>query len=562
VPTPEEIPGYAILGVVGQGGMGVVHEAYREADGQRVALKVAAPHARDAVFAARFQREVAIAASLHHPNVVPIVDASPGDEEAPAYLAMLFVEGTDLGARIRDEGPLPADEVGAIVGAVGAALDAAHAAGLVHRDVKPANVLLGDDGAVYLADFGLTQHVGSTRMTATGMWVGTVDYASPEQIQDQPVDARADVYALAALAFHALSGEVPFPRSGDMARLWAHVNDPRPALPDSAGPRTPELSAVVARGMAVDPDQRPQSAGDLARCLSAALEGHTAPTLVGSVATGEAAPIAAADPAAAAGAPAAGGPTVARILPRPPAARRAPDGSPLGVSSPDGPPRRRPARLAAVAVLVLALLAAGTLLAVSDRSPGGQPASPPPAPEEEVALSVEDAPTTVSDGFAVIRGRTTPGARVEVDGQPAEVDGDRFERRVELQAGENRIPITATRDGLRSTREEVVVQRAEPQPPVQQAGEPSGPEPTSPDPTQGPAEPAQEGPDGGGLAEACNGGDLDACDALWDSGPETDEQYEAAATCGGQSLPGSSGQTGVEGECEDSAEFLPSTGSE
>jgi len=394
-------------------------------------------------------------------------------------------------------------------------------------------------------------------MTATGMWVGTVDYASPEQIQDQPVDARADVYALAALAFHALGGEVPFPRSGDMARLWAHVNDPRPVLPDRVGPRARALSTFLARGMAVAPEQRPQSAGDLAHALSAVLEGRTAPEPVGSVATGEAAPFAAALPAVAGGVPAAAAPAMARAGPHVSATRRVPGGAAPPTLAPDGPPSRRGARLAAVAALVLALLTAGTLLAVSDRSPEPQPATPPAAPEDEVALTVEDTPTTVSDGSALIRGRTTPGARVEIDGQPAAVDGDRFVRRVELEAGENRIPIVATRNGLRSARDEIVVQRAEPQPPVQ-AGDPQGPESTSSDPE--PGEPANPGPDRAGMADACNGGDLGACDALWDAGPQNEEQGVAAVSCGGQSFIGSSGTSGYEGECADNAEDFPTPG--
>jgi hypothetical protein len=174
-----------------------------------------------------------------------------------------------------------------------------------------------------------------------------------------------------------------------------------------------------------------------------------------------------------------------------------------------------------------------------------------------VALTVEDTPTTVSDGSALIRGRTTPGARVEIDGQPAAVDGDRFERRVELEAGENRIPIVATRNGLRSARDEIVVQRAEPQPPVQ-AGDPQGPESTSSDPE--PGEPANPGPDRDGLEDACNGGDLEACDTLFEAGPQGEKQTFAAISCGGQSFVGSSGTSGYEGECADNAEDFPTPG--
>jgi hypothetical protein len=324
-----------------------------------------------------------------------------------------------------------------------------------------------------------------------------------------------------------------------MARLWAHVNDPRPVLPDRVGPRARALSTFLARGMAVDPEQRPQSAGDLAHALSAVLEGRTAPEPVGSVATGEAAPFAAALPAVAGGVPAAAAPAMARAGPHVSATRRVPGGAAPPIPAPDGPPSRRGARLAAVAALVLALLTAGTLLAVSDRSPEPQPATPPAAPEDEVALTVEDTPTTVSDGSALIRGRTTPGARVEIDGQPAAVDGDRFVRRVPLEVGENRILVVATGPGLRAARQELVLRRAEPQPTVDPVAEPV---PSTPEPE--PSETTSSRSDQEELGAACDGGDMQACDDLWTyatpgepgNNDLTGDQLGSALSCGGEAV--------------------------
>jgi serine/threonine-protein kinase len=448
--------------------MGVVHEAVREADGQRVALKVVAPDTQDESFAARFEREVAIAASLHHLNIIPIVDASPARDDVPAYLAMQFVEGTDLDALIVDRGHLAPEEVGDVVGAVGAALDCAHAAGLVHRDVKPANVMIAADGTPYLGDFGLTRHLSSTRMTATGMLIGTVDYASPEQIQGQPVDARADVYALAALAFRALTGQVPFPRENDMAKLWAHVNDPRPELPSRLDAPTAALSGAIARGMAVDPAQRPQSAGDLARALDAATQGRTVPIFIGSVATGDAAPVA----------------TVPAPAGRPPHAARP-------ATAPQ--PRQRRVWPLVTAAAVVVLLAAGTATALSllrgdDRAAVSEAADAPAPDREPVKLTIDDTPTTVEGDAATISGRTTPGARVEVAGQAATVDGDRFEHRVAIEVGENRIRVVATKAGLEIARDDITVRRAQPE--AQAPIEEPAPEPAPVEPQPGPAESA------------------------------------------------------------------------
>lgn len=474
-PDPVKVPGYHLVRVVGRGGMGVVYEALREADDQRVALKVVAPDADDRSLAARFERELAIAQTLRHPNVIPIIDASPARDETPAYLAMAFVDGDDLDAVLQRRGSLPAAEVADIVACLGAALDAAHAAGLIHRDVKPANVMIAHDGAVYLCDFGLTRHVSSTRMTATGMWIGSIDYASPEQIQATPVDARADVYALAALAYHALAGHVPFPRDNDLAKLWAHVNDPRPALPPDPDPRNPALTSVIQHAMAVDPTHRPQSAGDLARALQAAEEGAPPPIVTGSVATGDAAPL----------------PTRPLPAAAPPAPALAPE------------PRDHHRRRLAVAAAALALVLVGVATAVLAPSLSAPPPTRTAGTPDPLPLTIDDAPTSVTEDSALVRGRTAPGAQVEVAGRPAQVTGDRFERRVPLEVGDNRILVVATRDGMGAARQELSVLREQPAPaPIEQPA----PEPAPVEPEPDPAESASfercsfTQPDGSGPA--------------------------------------------------------------
>ena len=200
--------------------MGIVYRATQLSLGRPVAVKLIAPdRAGDPGFRERFERESRVAAAIDHPNVIPVYAA--GEEGGHLYLVMRYVKGTDLQGLLARERRLPAERVAAIAGQVGAALDAAHAVGLVHRDVKPANVLLSGEHA-YLADFGLSQVVGTdTRLTSTGQWIGTVDFMAPEQFSGEEVDARADVYALGCVLYNALTGEVAVPardRAGDDAR--------------------------------------------------------------------------------------------------------------------------------------------------------------------------------------------------------------------------------------------------------------------------------------------------------------------------------------------------------
>ncbi len=282
--------GHRIEGVAGRGGMGVVYRA-RQLDLDRlVALKLIAPAlAQDEGFRDRFIAESRAAAAIEHPNVVPIYYA--GEDDGRLYIAMRFVEGEDLRTRVRREGRLEAAAAADVTAQVAGALDAAHARGLVHRDVKPANVLLGDRDHAYLTDFGLTKRVNSASgATRAGGWVGTLGYVSPEQIRGERTDARSDTYALGCVLYHALTGSTPYQRDSDEATLWAHLNDPPPPVTSAVPDVPPEFEDVIARALAKDPDDRYQSAGDLGRAALAATGRSDALAPERVVATGPAAP--------------------------------------------------------------------------------------------------------------------------------------------------------------------------------------------------------------------------------------------------------------------------------
>src|SRR5262245_41128933 len=202
----DSFDGYVVDALLGRGGMGTVYLATQERLARQVALKVIAPDlADDDEFRTRFLHESQLAASLDHPNVIPIFDA--GEVEGVLYLAMRYVRGRTLKAHLSERGPLGLDETVELAEQIGGALDAAHEAGLVHRDVKPANVLLADpDRHAYLCDFGLAKRTASRGVTRTGSFLGTADYCAPEQIRGEPVDGRADVYALGCVLFECLAG--------------------------------------------------------------------------------------------------------------------------------------------------------------------------------------------------------------------------------------------------------------------------------------------------------------------------------------------------------------------
>ena len=263
---------YLIGAVAGRGGMGVVYRARDPELDRTVALKVIAPElARDGAFRARFVRESRLTAGLDHPNVIPVFEA--GEDEHRLFIAMRFVDGTDLGRLIAQRGALDPALAAELVAQAASALDAAHARGLVHRDVKPANLLIaGLDRRphVYLTDFGLAKRDGSTALTTTGDWIGTPDYASPEQIEGRELDARSDVYALGCVLFAALAGRPPFAAVPRMRKGEAQLYEPPPRLRDVA-PGVPQaFDAVLARALAKDPADRHGSAGELGEAALAA----------------------------------------------------------------------------------------------------------------------------------------------------------------------------------------------------------------------------------------------------------------------------------------------------
>jgi hypothetical protein len=264
-PAGTRLARYTTQSVIGRGGMSVVYSAYDRRLGRPVALKVMAPPAgaEGDRFRKRFLRESQLAASIDHPNVIPIYDA--GEADARVYIAMRLVPGIDLRLLLRREGPLGIARALAIVGQAADALDAAHARGLLHRDVKPGNILLASDQGVtdhvYLSDFGLAVPGGEGALEGSG-FQGTPEYVAPEQIEGRP-EPRSDVYALACVLFESLAGEAPFGRGRLFETLWCHLNEEAPLLSDRLPDCPQALDAVLTAAMAKDPDERPRTCGEL-----------------------------------------------------------------------------------------------------------------------------------------------------------------------------------------------------------------------------------------------------------------------------------------------------------
>lgn len=363
--TPGDVLGrYRIEAIAGRGGMGVVYRARQQRPDRLVAIKVIAPElAADPSFKARFERESTIAAEIEHPNVIPVYEVD--EDQGLVFIAMRYVAGgVDLGQLMRQGEKFDARRVLRIVSQVAGALDAAHSRGLVHRDVKPGNILVAPNDQVYLTDFGLTKRVTDSRgMTQTGTFVGTVDYIAPEQVEGKPIDGRADQYALGCVTYQLLSGKVPFPRDSDVAKIFAHVNDPIPRLQGVLEP----VADAVQRSMAKDPEQRFASAGEFVRAIESAMRGpFQAPATV---------------PAPPATIPAAA-PT--QLAPEPPTAEQPADRS------------RRTLILLLIAAALVAGLATGLAFAFGS---GGSHATPtrPPIPTTPLTPSTSTTSSTPGD---------------------------------------------------------------------------------------------------------------------------------------------------------------------
>jgi serine/threonine-protein kinase len=258
--VPGEVFGrYRVEAEIGRGGQAVVYRATQLDLDRQVALKVFDEgYLARAGALERFRREAIAAGRLEHPRIVPVYDA--GEVEGRAYIAMRLIPGDTLAERIARGGPLPVDETLAMLSDIGEALDFAHARGTIHRDVKPANILLEPGGAAYLSDFGLVRLDDMPGLTRRGDWLGTAEYVSPEQVEGEPATASSDLYALAAVAFESLTGRAPFVRREASAVLLAHVRDPIPEASSVAGGIPAAVDEALARGLAKDPAERPATA--------------------------------------------------------------------------------------------------------------------------------------------------------------------------------------------------------------------------------------------------------------------------------------------------------------
>lgn len=277
----EEFGRYRIESEVGRGGQAVVYRATQLDLDRPVALKVFEEGylARGGALE-RFRREAIAAGRLEHPRIVTVYDA--GEIEGRAFMSMRLIPGDSLAERIARTGPLPAADAISMLSDIGEALDFAHARGTVHRDVKPANILLGPDRCAYLSDFGLVRLDDMPGLTRRGDWLGTAEYVSPEQIEGDPATARSDLYALATVAFETLTGRAPFVRREPSAVLLAHVRDPVPDASALAPSLPIALDDILARGLSKDPSARPASARDMVGAIAEALgSAELRPTIVG-----------------------------------------------------------------------------------------------------------------------------------------------------------------------------------------------------------------------------------------------------------------------------------------
>ena len=280
--TNAHIGAYVLGEVLGRGGMGVVYRATHVHLGREVALKLLAPELSDNVeFRRRFLRESRLAASLDHPNVITVYDA--GDFNGTLYIAMRYVEGIDLAQLLREQGPLEPLAAVSLLDQVAAALDAAHEHDLVHRDVKPANVMIAS-GRCYLTDFGLTKQAAATAdslsLTRTGSFLGTLHYSAPEQIEGREITGQTDVYALGCVLHECLTGAPPFTKDSEVALLYAHLSEPPPPPSELRSDLPGAIDDVVAKALAKSPEERHRTCGELMSAARTALTGEAGQTML------------------------------------------------------------------------------------------------------------------------------------------------------------------------------------------------------------------------------------------------------------------------------------------
>ena len=411
----QDFGGYRVEAVLGRGGMSVVYRAQNARVGNFVALKVLASElATDDAFRARFLQESRMAASLSHPNVIPIYDSGPIDDLL--YISMRYVSGADLRRVLKTRSRLAPETALPLIAQTGRALDAAHRAGLVHRDVKPGNILIerGSDDEpdhVYLADFGITKHTLSiSGLTSTGHFVGTLDYIAPEQIQGKAVDARTDIYSLGCVLYESLTGRVPFQKDIDAAVIWAHVEET--PEPPSALCRdlSPALDDVILRALAKDPNERFGSCREFLTAAQDAVGPQMSRTVMASdsdvaaVVAPTVVPAAAdlrpgsQEPTPAASYPSERSSSALRPVPPPPPASAGPGGE---NPPPDEPGSRgprswfaRPAVWAAAVAVIIAGVAAWAL------SAGGSSASPGTAASHQSAAAMSHSSTAQSSAMS------------------------------------------------------------------------------------------------------------------------------------------------------------------
>ncbi len=397
----SQFASYSIQGVLGRGGMSVVYRADNLRLGNAVALKVlSADLSENDAFRERFVRESRLAASINHPNIIPIYDA--GEQDGLLYIAMRYVEGADLKALIRQEGALSLRRTADIVSQVARGLTVAHQRGLVHRDIKPANILTERSGIagehvdhVYLADFGLMKHqISRSGLTDTGQFLGTVDYVAPEQVEGRPSDYRADIYSLGCVLYECLTGSVPYPRDGDVAVLFAHVQDAVPRVTDLRRDLPAAVDEVVARAMAKPPERRYASAIDLAHELSDAV-GASRYSREHSQAVAPPEPVQATGTGAV---PAPAGPPPAAPESQPAAPPPAPPADPEQAGAAPMPDRARRSLL--VAGLSVALVAALAVIGFQLLSGGNGSSSPPTTAGSSGGSTATGAGTTPASTFS------------------------------------------------------------------------------------------------------------------------------------------------------------------